>query len=109
VTKAYIKRAKGHWLQGKGYKDDGAERQFSKLEIKQLLAEDEEEYLDRYHKGARTRNMEACLEYRIKWYAEAISRYKCSDSFTNSLRSGLEKAKKDLVKFNEKGKKRSNY
>ena len=55
----YKKRMKGHWQQGKGCKGDSEERQYAKREIAQALAADEEGYLERHHKGARTKNERA--------------------------------------------------
>lgn len=100
---AHSKRAKGNWRQGKGYKGDSEERQFSKREIAQQLAEDEEAYLDRYHKGARSKNMKARLEYRIRWYEEVLAR-NFGSSFGSMLSSGLDRAKVDLVKLLAKEK-----
>lgn len=95
--KAYRKRAKGSWQQGKGYKGDGPERQFSKREIDQQLAEAEEDYLERYHKGARNRNTEARLKYRVHWHEQMLEQRKgYGDSFMSYLRSGLESAKREL-------------
>src|ERR1700692_3129201 len=93
---SYKKRAKGSWNQGKGYKGDSEERQFSKQEIAQQLAEDEADYLDKY-KGKRKRNDRARLEYRVKWYEDAIASYsKTNSSLSNWFRSSLKEAKKDL-------------
>lgn len=105
---AYKKRAKGGWRQGKGYKGDGEERQYSKTEIRQQLAEAEENYLEKYHKGARTKNMRARLEYRISWYEELNAKYKGSATsvFGHWFMEGLKKAKEQLAKLEAKeGKK----
>ena len=100
---AYKKRAKGGWRQGKGCKGDGEERQYSKVEIKQQLAEAEENYIHRYHKGARKKNMRQRLEYRVKWYEEILARYKNSPSIMDTwFRRDLEKAKKELEELNAK-------
>lgn len=108
--KPYLKRAKGSWQQGKGCKDDSAraERRYSKREIQEQLNHDEEAYLERYHKGARTRNMKARFEYRVKWYEERIRFWDSrgtSDRMRSVFRSYLEKARKDLEKYlaNKKG------
>lgn len=100
---AYKKRAKGSWCQGKGYKGDSVERQYSKDEIKQQLAQAEETYLER-HKGKRKRNEKARLEYRVKWYTDTLARYgdNYGSSWCNQLRSGLEQAKKDLAALKDK-------
>lgn len=104
---AYKKRAKGGWRQGKGCKGDGEERQYSKLEIKQQLAEAEENYLDKYHKGARTKNMRARLEYRIKWYEEITAKYNGKTSVMGGwMMDGLRRAKKDLAELEAKEKKK---
>lgn len=102
----YKKRAKGHWQCGKGCKGDSEERQYAKREIAQALKEAEEGYLERYHKGARTKNERARLEYRIEWYTQALERDErrggWASSFANYLRDGLRKAKKELRdKFGE--------
>lgn len=105
--KPYRKRAKGSWQQGKGCKGDGPERQFSKREIEQQLDEDEESYLDRYHKGARTKNMKARLEYRIRWYEQYVKGWEdrgTSSSMMNYFHSSLTEAKKDLQEFLDKEK-----
>lgn len=105
--KAYNKRMKGSWTQGKGYKGDGAERQYSKFEIRQELAAAEEGYLERYHKGGRTRNNKAHLEYRVRWHEQALATENSwyGDRWKNYLRDGLEKAKKKLAECIAKGKK----
>lgn len=95
------KRAKGNWQQGKRYKGDSSERQFSKREAKQQLAEDEENYLERHHKGKRTRNEKARLEYRVQWYAQALERSTGGQSWDSYLRSGLNSARAKLTKLAE--------
>jgi len=98
------KRSKGDWRQGKGYKGDGEERQFSKNEVKQQLAEDEETYLDR-HKGKKKRNKLASLEYRVKWYEETIAKYEKDNKnsmLCNWFRDSLEKTKKQLAELKKK-------
>lgn len=104
MTAPYNKRMKGCWRQGKGCKGDSEERQYSKLEIKQQLAEDEENYLHKYHKGARTKNMRARLEYRIRWYEELNARYKdnATSVFGHWFMDGLRKAKEELAKLDRK-------
>lgn len=105
--KAYLKRAKGSWQQGKGCKADSSsfERRYSKKEIQEQLNHDEEDYLERYHKGARTKNMKMRLEYRVEWYEWRIETWKrlgTSDSMMNYFRSALAKAKKDLKEYLDK-------
>lgn len=105
--KAYKKRAKGSWTVGKGCKADSSslERRYSKREIQEQLDHDEEAYLERYHKGARTKNVKARLEYRIRWYEQYVADWEkrgTSSSMMNYFRSSLERAKKDLQKFIEK-------
>lgn len=102
MTKPFKKRLKGNWTQGKRYKGDGFERQFSKREIKQLLAEEEEGYLDRHHKGARSRNEKARLEYRVDWYERSLAQDRHGDQWANYMRSGLKEAKAALKKFEMK-------
>lgn len=103
--KAYRKRMKGSWNAGKACKGDKAERQYAKQEIKQLLASNEHDYMERYHKGARTKNMKARLEYRIRWFEQVLAlRADRSDSFTHYLRDGAVKARAALAKFIEKEK-----
>lgn len=100
--KAYKKRAKGSWHAGKSYKGDSEERQFSKREIRQLLREDEEEFLYRHRKSPRARNEQARLEYRVFWYSKSVEywdRNKNSGSFVSYLRSGLKEAQAALKKF----------
>ena len=95
----YKKRMKGHWQQGKGCKGDSEERQYAKREIAMALAADEEGYLERYHKGARTKNERARLEYRINWYQQTLDSYKqrgWGSSFAHYLQDGLRRARKEL-------------
>lgn len=104
--KAYKKRAKGSWQQGKGYKADSssAERRYSKKEIQEQLNHDEEAYLERYHKGARTKNVKARLEYRIRWYEQYVADWEkrgTSDSMLSRFRGYLREAKKDLANYLE--------
>ena len=109
MTQGYKKRLKGSWTQGKRYKGDGDERQYAKAEIKQQLVEAEENYLDKYHKGSRRKNIKARLEYRVKWYEEALARrtdhQRLGDWWGNYLRDGLKKAKIHLEKYLEREKK----
>jgi hypothetical protein len=90
----HTKRSKGNWTQGKGCKGDGEERQFSKLEIQQQLAEDEAGYQVR-HQGKRKRNEKARLEYRIEWYATRARHELYGESYTSYLQSELRKAQKE--------------
>lgn len=104
--KPYLKRAKGSWQQGKGCKDVStrAERQYSKREIQEQLDHDEEAYLERYHKGARTKNVKARLEYRIRWYEQTIEqRERWGDKYyCHYLVSGLRETHAELKKFLDK-------
>lgn len=102
MTQAYRKRMKGDWRQGKRHKGDAEERQFAKREIQQQLDADEEDYLERYHKGKRTKNEKARLEYRIAWYQLAIAKGDGGHMWIHYLQSGLQQAKKDLNKLLEK-------
>lgn len=97
MTKLYLKRLKGNWRQGKRYKGDGVERQYAKEEIRKELAMAEDDYLEKHHKGARTKNHLARLEYRVKLYEDTLARHG-SDSLCSYLRSGLQEAKKALKK-----------
>ena len=107
--RTYRKRAKGSWRHGKGCKtqSDSEERQYSKREIKQLLSEAEESYLERHHKGKRTKNEKARLEYRISWYERVIKEWErrgTSDSMMHYFRDGLRKAHKELEELlNKRG------
>jgi phage terminase Nu1 subunit (DNA packaging protein) len=106
ASDTYKKRAKGNWCQGKGYKGDSEERQFSKTEIKEQIKYDLEGLPVR-HKKKRKRNKKASLEHQIEWYAQRVAQRESSghssDSFTNYLRDGLKKVKDE---YNEKyGKK----
>lgn len=106
--KAYKKRAKASWNAGKRGKSnsDGTERQFSKKEITQQQAEEEWDYLEKYHKGKRTRNEKARLEHRIFWYEERIEfwkRHKLSGN-ASYFHDALRKAKKELAELIEKEK-----
>lgn len=104
--KAYRKRAKGSWNVGKGAKGDGPERQFSKREIQQQLAEAEKNYLVKYRKSARARNEMARLEYRIKWYEERLAFWtgRTTGSMMSYFREALRNAKKDLAQHQAKKK-----
>lgn len=100
----YRKRAKGSWRSGKGAKlqSNREERQFSKREVQEALESAEEDYLQKYHKGARSRNEKARLEYRIQWYERRAKEWEirgASDSMMHYFRSQLTKAKKDLDTF----------
>lgn len=98
--KPYKKRLKGNWRQGKRYKGDSEERQFAKSEIKQQLAEEDEKYLDKHHKGARTKNVKARLEHQVKLYEQVLERPRhASDWLSNYFRDALKKARKKLNEF----------
>jgi predicted nuclease with TOPRIM domain len=102
MAQPYRKRMKGDWNQGKACKGDSEERQYSKREIQEQLDEAEEKYLHRYHKGKRTKNEKARLEYRIHWYQQALERYReLGGSYASHLEDGLVKAKKELLTFTE--------
>lgn len=105
MTHAYKKRAKASWNQGKGAKGDSEERQYSRREVREQLAQAEETYLHHHHKGARTRNEKARLEYRVSWYEQRLERWAklgTSDSMLSYFRSELRRAQKELAeKFPE--------
>lgn len=103
--KPYKKRAKSSWNCGKRGKQnsDCTERQFAKREIKTAMAEAEASYLERYHKGARTRNKRARLEYRIAWCEQTLMRYsKSSGYFSHYCESEIRKARAELKAMNER-------
>lgn len=103
--KAYRKRAKGSWNVGKGAKGDGEERQFSKLEIREAIATDEEAYLEKYRKGKRNRNEKARLEYRVQYYEALVRGWEArgtSERMMTYFRNELSEAKKGLSEFTKK-------
>ena len=66
-----------------------------------------ETYLERYHKGARTRNVEARLRYRIRWYEKYVKDWEergTSSSMMSYFRSSLARAKKELAEYLEEQK-----
>ena len=99
--KPYRKRAKGSWNAGKGCKGDGPERQFSKREIQQQLAEAEENYLERYRKGPRKRNEKARLEYRVRWLAAHLEKYGNRSYCAGYFREELAKARAKLKEIQD--------
>lgn len=105
--KAYLKRAKGSWQQGKGCKAESssAERRYSMKEIQEQLNHDEDTYLERHHKGARTKNVEARLKYRISWYEQYVADWDnrgTSSPMMSYFRGRLEAAKKELKNYLDK-------
>lgn len=99
VMNPYRKRLKAGWNVGKGAKGDGEERQYAKREIEQELAAAEESYLERHHKGKRTRNMRAHLEYRVKWYEAYLSTHPRIAKLNSWLYKSLQDAKEELAAF----------
>lgn len=103
MTKPYIKRLKGNWRQGKDYKGDAEERRYAKEEIKQALAEADEDFKYRYQ-GNNVTNLKklakmklARLEYRVRYYEQQLlSKTWLGTNFANYLRAELKKAKKQL-------------
>jgi hypothetical protein len=99
---------KGGWHQGKACKGDGEERQYSKKEIQQMVAEMEEDFLYKY-RGKGKPNMKARLEYRIRWCEERLAEHKNREQndgwrswFSNWIRSDLEKSRKQLKELLKK-------
>jgi hypothetical protein len=101
----YKKRMKGNWQQGKGYKGDSEERMYARKEIEQAIQAEEDDYLEKYHKGARTRNEKARLEHQIAWYTQVLAETdrrmaaegkvpNWESSFASYFRDSLKKAKK---------------
>lgn len=102
--KSYRKRAKSSWRCGKGHKadSDARERQYSKQEIRQQLAEAEADYLDR-HRGKRKRNERERLEYRAKWLWDHIVKYAGRGYFSsNYWNEELTKVRAKLDALKEK-------
>lgn len=96
----YRKHEIAHWNQGKRCKGSrkAALRELTEREIDLQLAEQDENFRYR-HVSKGTPNHVARLEHRVDWYEHAIvfyERIKCN-SYSNYLRSSLEKAKKALA------------
>jgi uncharacterized protein YxeA len=99
----YKKRLRSGWRQGKLYKSDSEERQFSKREIVRDIEEDRENYLYR-HKGRRKRNVKASWEYRIDWYQKKIAEYERAgqkSSVVPLFRTRLAELKEAYAKLKE--------
>jgi len=78
---SYKKREIGHWNGGKAYKGSrkAKEKEYAKSEIKQAIAEQDDNYLDRHQKSQK-RNTQQKLEKKIKWYKAAIERWSGKES-----------------------------
>lgn len=97
----YKKRLKGNWRQGKGYKGDAEERQYSKTEIEAAIKHEVEGQPTKY-KGKRKRNKKMALEHQIEWYQQKITEFErngykgsCIDYFRNALREAKKKYKEE--------------
>ena len=54
-----------------------------------MVAQMESNYLEKYHKGKRTKNHLARLDHRIEWYESMASSQWHGDWFTNHCRQRL--------------------
>ena len=94
---SYKKREKGNYNQGKGCKGSrkAKEREHAKKEAGQQVDEQDDSF--RYKQYKRTRNKKLSLEYRLKWYEEAIKTTKTvwlKDWFKDRIKKIKEKLEK---------------